>query len=154
MHEVEYIKSQMTEAERLLVLTEEALELAHAALKLRRVKIGSSPTPVTEVKAVENFLEEYGDVTNAIEVLITPTQNEQAMQMRTEKRNRWVEQLKALPEPGCNFCRSFDFSSARCKVDRHGANIAFSGGSSRFPRWQQFQFCPHCGMELHHSDDT
>ena len=37
MNEVEYIKDRLEETERLLGLTEEALELALAALKLRRV---------------------------------------------------------------------------------------------------------------------
>lgn len=152
MNEVEYIKSRLEQTERLLGLTEEALELALAALKLRRVLDGRNPTPVTEEQAVENLLEEYGDVLNSIEVLITPTQNEQAMQTRAEKRSRWVSRLKAAAmdaERDCNFCRAFDFSSARCVVDRHGAYIAFSSGSSKYPRWQQFRFCPQCGAELH-----
>ena len=95
MNEVEYIKNRLAETERLLGLTEEALELAIAALKLRRVLDGRNPTPVTEKQATENLLEEYGDVLNSIEVLITPTQNEQAMRSRAEKRSRWVSRLQA-----------------------------------------------------------
>lgn len=153
MNEVEYIKSRLDEVERLLGLTEEALELALAALKLRRVLDGKNPTPVTEEQAVANLLEEYGDVTNSIEVLITPSQNEQAMQSRFEKRNRWVSRLKAAAmdaECGCDFCRSFDFGSARCAVDKYGANISFSGGSSRYQPNQRFQFCPNCGRRIYH----
>ena len=197
MNEVEYIKDRLEETERLLGLTEEALELALAALKLRRVLDGRNPTPVTEEQATENLLEEYGDVLNSIEVLITPTQNERAMQSRTEKRSRWVSRLQAAdfeqagvqyrqhhcPEcgwtwledcdasdypdycphcradlhmaeqtpgsEGCEFCRSFDFGSARCVVDQHGASIAFAGGSSRYPNEEQFRFCPYCGARRH-----
>lgn len=96
MNEVEIIKRKLAETERLLGLTEEALELALAALKLYRVRAGRNPTPVTEEQAVENLLEEYGDVENYIEVLITPSQNARAMQSRFEKRTRWVERLEAV----------------------------------------------------------
>ena len=72
MNEVEYIKSRLEKTERLLGLTEEALELALAALKLRRVLDGRNPTPVSEERATENLLEEYGDVLNSIEVLVSP----------------------------------------------------------------------------------
>ena len=58
MNEVEYIKSRLDETERLLGLTEEALELALAALKLRRVLDGRNPTLVTEEQAAANLLEE------------------------------------------------------------------------------------------------
>lgn len=95
MNEVEYIKDRLEKTERLLGLTEEALELALAALKLRRVLDGKNPTPVTEEQATENLLEEYGDVLNCIEVLVTPTQHEQAVQSRAEKRSCWVSRLQA-----------------------------------------------------------
>ena len=97
MTEVEYIKAQLAETERLLGLTEEALELALAALKLHRVIDGQNPTPVTYDQAISNLLEEYGDVTNCIEVLITPSQNKDAMQSRFEKRSRWVHRLESMP---------------------------------------------------------
>ena len=93
MNEVEYIKSRLDETERLLGLTEEALELALAALKLRRVLDGRNPTLVTEEQAAANLLEEYGDVLNSIEVIVTPTQHEQVTQLRAEKRSRWVKQI-------------------------------------------------------------
>lgn len=150
MNEVEYIKSRLDETERLLGLTEEALELAVAALKLRRVLDGRNPTLVTEEQAAANLLEEYGDVLNSIEVIVTPTQHEQVTQLRAEKRSRWVKRLKAITEDTCLFCEAFDFGSARCVVDRHGASIAFSGGSLRYPQYQQFQFCPNCGRRIWH----
>lgn len=151
MNEVEYIKSRLEKTERLLGLTEEALELALAALKLRRVLDGRNPTPVTEEQATANLLEEYGDVLNTVEVLVTPTQQELAVLSRMEKRTRWVERLKAADrepdavEGGCKFCRTFDFGTVRCKMESYGPYLAMAGGSSRYPQEQQFKFCPVCG---------
>jgi len=106
MSEVEYIKSRLPKTELLAALAEEASELAQAALKLRRVLDGTSPTPVTEEQATANLLEEYGDVLNCVDVLITPTQNVQAVEMRSAKKGRWAERLKEaaqLPkEPECS----------------------------------------------------
>ena len=138
MNEVEYIKNRLAETERLLGLTEEALELAIAALKLRRVLDGRNPTPVTEKQATENLLEEYGDVLNSIEVLITPTQNEQAMRSRAETRSRWVSRLKAA-----------DFEQAEVQYRRHhcpecGWAWLEDCDASDYP-----DYCPHCGKELH-----
>lgn len=93
MDEVGYIKSKLDETERLLGLTEEALELALAALKLRRVLDGRNPTPVTKEQATANLLEEYGDVLNTVEVLVTPTQATQVTERRMAKRTRWVNRL-------------------------------------------------------------
>ena len=46
----------------------------------------------------------------------------------------------------CDFCEKFDFGTAACHVDRYGSSIVLSGGSSRFPVYEQFQFCPKCGV--------
>lgn len=96
--EVEYIKENLDEGERLLCLMEECTELAKAALKLRRVLDGRNPTPITLQDAFSNLLEEYGDVINCIEVLVTPTQNVKAIQSRLKKRTRWVQRLKERNE--------------------------------------------------------
>ena len=52
----------------------------------------------------------------------------------------------------CIFCRNFDFGCVRTDVEisQHyiHANIVHSGGSSRFPKSEQFNFCPVCGEEL------
>ena len=138
MNEVEYIKDRLEETERLLGLTEEALELALAALKLRRVLDGRNPTPVTEEQATENLLEEYGDVLNSIEVLITPTQNERAMQSRAEKRSRWVSRLKTA-----------DFEQDGVQYRRHrcsecGWTWLEDCDASDYP-----DYCPHCGARRH-----
>lgn len=56
MENIEYIRSRLSDAEQMAGLEEEATELAHAALKLRRVIDGSNPTPVTEEEAFDNLL--------------------------------------------------------------------------------------------------
>lgn len=116
MQEVEYIKSRLEETERLLGLTEEALELALAALKLRRVMDQRNPTPVTREDAIANLLEEYGDVMNCVEVLITPEQNAQAVELRLAKRKRWAGRLK-VAAGGCRYIN---------QCPRCGANVLHS----------------------------
>lgn len=129
MNEVEYIKSKLDETERLLGLTEEALELALASLKLRRVLDGKNPTPVTEEQATANLLEEYGDVLNCVEVLITPEQNVQAMDTRHAKRSRWADRLKS--------------AEAKFRCPNCGYVWTAEPGDRSYVAW-----CPQCGTEV------
>lgn len=95
MTEIEKIRKMLTEDELLCQLSEEAAELSQAALKLRRALTGVNPTPVSYPDAREKLLEEYGDVLNSMEEIITPTENEYAIKLRMRKRKRWVERLEA-----------------------------------------------------------
>lgn len=45
----------------------------------------------------------------------------------------------------CDFCDKFDFGTATCEVDKYGARLKLAGGFTRFPVYEQFQFCPKCG---------
>lgn len=45
----------------------------------------------------------------------------------------------------CDFCEKFDFGSASYEIDKYGARIVSAGGSYRFPRERQFEYCPRCG---------
>ncbi len=140
-NEVAYIKERLVKTERLLGLTEEALELALAALKLRRVLDGKNPTPVSEEQATENLLEEYGDVLNCMEVLASPTQHEKAVERRLKKRTRWVERLKFV-----DFERDgVQYRQHRCPVC--GWEWLEECDASDYP-----DYCPHCGTELHGGD--
>lgn len=139
MNEVEYIKEKLPETERLLGLTEEALELALAALKLRRVLDGKNPTPVSEERATENLLEEYGDVLNSIEVLVTPSQHEQAVQSRLCKRNRWVCRLKAAG----------DFEQNGVQYRQHKCPDCSWTWLEECDALDYPNYCPYCGTELH-----
>ncbi len=137
MNEVEYIKSKLEKTELLLGMTEEALELALAALKLRRVLDGKNPTPVSEGQATNNLLEEYGDILNCAEVILTPTQNNQAMQIRQSKKTRWVERLKFV-----------DFEQNGAQYRRHqcpacGWNWLEECDDSDYPN-----YCPQFGSKF------
>lgn len=78
------------------LLAEEAVELAHAALKLARVLRGENPTPVSYLDAAAQFAEELGDVrlcTRALEEYygkLDTTETEQA------KSRRWEARLQAF----------------------------------------------------------
>lgn len=50
---------------------------------------------------------------------------------------------------GCEFCRRFDFSTASAIIESEKfANIYLAVGSYRFPKNEQFNFCPICGHPL------
>lgn len=90
-----YVTSHLPVPERLAALAEESVELAKAALKLRRVYDGTSPTPVREEDAIENLREEIADVWLTIhslgldeEPFITIYQNKMA-----EKSERWATRI-------------------------------------------------------------
>lgn len=56
------------------------------------------------------------------------------------------EQDSGMGSTGCEFCRAFDFSTARTSVDQHGyAHIALAAASIQYSRHEQFNFCPVCG---------
>lgn len=98
INETQYIKEKLPKTEILCQLAEESAELAQAALKLRRAIDKTNPTPIS-VEAAENaLLEEYGDVINCLDVLLTATQNAFVVKMRKEKMVRWADRLKRLEE--------------------------------------------------------
>lgn len=143
MNEVEYIKSRLAKTERLLGLTEEALELALAALKLCRVLDGRNPTPVTEERATENLLEEYGDVLNSIEVLVTPSQHDLVVQQRLKKRTRWVERLKFV-----------DFEQDGVQYRQHQCPACGWKWLEECDATDYPYYCPHCGAGLYGEDNN
>ena len=61
MTDLEYIAENLSEEDILCQISEEADELAQAALKLRRAITQTNPTPVAAEKAADNLIEEYGD---------------------------------------------------------------------------------------------
>lgn len=63
MTDLEYILDHLSRSEALAVLAEEAMEFAHAALKLRRtITEGAAPTPVTKGEAENAVLTEHRDM--------------------------------------------------------------------------------------------
>lgn len=48
----------------------------------------------------------------------------------------------------CDFCKKFDFSSAKCEVTFYGAHIVLGIASTRYPPHEQFNYCPKCGAPV------
>ena len=59
----------LPKTEILAQLAEEASELAQAALKLRRALDGTNPTPKSVAECEANLIEEFADISNAINSL-------------------------------------------------------------------------------------
>ena len=68
MNNLEYIAANLSDEDILCQISEEADELAKAALKLRRAITGTNPTPVSYEEAVDSLIEEYADTIGAFEI--------------------------------------------------------------------------------------
>ena len=97
-----YIKGRVQKPELLAMLAEEAAELGHASLKLRRAICGENPTPVSEEEAQRKLLEEVADVLLILEDFldIDPLDIE-IDNIRAKKLERWYERLKSKEENKC-----------------------------------------------------
>ena len=95
MGTIEAIRAALPEDELLAQLAEEAAELAHAALKLRRSINGINPTPVMPTQAEANLIEELADVRLCAEVLDRGTRIvNQIDGIATSKLGRWAKRLE------------------------------------------------------------
>lgn len=94
MNEFTVIRGKLSKPELLAQLAEEATELAHAALKYRRVCDGTNPTPVKENEALENLQEEIADVQLLIAVLDLEKYWPIYNRIITAKQKRWAKRLK------------------------------------------------------------
>ena len=92
---LQYIVDCLPTKELLAQLAEEAAELAHAALKLRRVEDGTNPTPVPKEDAIKNILEEIADVSLVINLLGFNTDQNEAIcrEIMAKKTDRWAYRL-------------------------------------------------------------
>lgn len=92
---LQYIVDCLPTEELLAQLAEEASELAHAALKLRRVEDGTNPTPVPKEDAIKNILEEIADVSLVINLLGFNTDKNDVIcrEIMAKKTDRWAERL-------------------------------------------------------------
>ena len=85
------VKKSLPVVELLAGLAEEAAELAHAALKLRRVFDGTNPTPKREEDAIEDLWEEIADVKLYVSMLdVNPREISRIMD---KKLSRWEARL-------------------------------------------------------------
>ena len=99
MTDLEYIAANLSDEDILCQIAEEAAELAKAALKLRRAITQTNPTPVTVDEAIENLLEEYGDVVGAFWVYAVKNKAEDAItegisNQAYAKYSRWARRMK------------------------------------------------------------
>lgn len=76
----------------LAMLAEEAAELAHAALKLRRVLDDVNPTRINYTDAVERLNEEYADVLLSAAQL-SVLDEKKILEFIERKKKRWVDHL-------------------------------------------------------------
>lgn len=89
-----YILARVPQEELLAQLAEEAAELTHAALKLRRVLDGANPTPVHHMDALQAVKEEIADVTLLVQLLGLEYNGRETEQIRNCKLIRWAGRLK------------------------------------------------------------
>lgn len=95
-NEIDTIRRYLGEEELLTQLAEEATELAHAALKLRRAMKGDNPTTVSAEDAYNNLLEEVSDIEVCLAVLnyAGEADLESIRRICAEKTNRWAKRLE------------------------------------------------------------
>lgn len=51
-------------------------------------------------------------------------------------------------EDVCEFCEKYDFANSKIEIDKYGARIVLSLCNTKFPKEDQFQYCPMCGRNL------
>ena len=84
------IRSLQSEAALAECLAEEAVELAHAAMKYARILREESPTPVKVEDIIEHLEEEYADVRLTADVLGI----ELDANIYSQKLERWYNRLR------------------------------------------------------------
>lgn len=99
MTSIEYIAANLSDEDILCQISEEADELAKAALKLRRAITGTNPTPVTVDEAVDNFIEEYGDTVVAMTAYymkhgVIDRKVANILEQSNTKYSRWAQRIK------------------------------------------------------------
>lgn len=96
------ILERLGQGEVLVQLAEEAAELGHAALKLRRAVEKKNPTPISAQEAYENLLEEIADVSNALRTLGLDCGmvRMRIYQIMSQKQERWAQRLEIVPDSG------------------------------------------------------
>ena len=91
--EILFVREQLSPADQFGQVAEEAVELAHAAMKMQRILNGTNPTPVTEKEAMGKVMEEICDLYNALEVLKLDVSLKYEG-IRKKKMARWAERIQ------------------------------------------------------------
>lgn len=91
---IDRIKELLPEEELLCQLAEESVELAQAALKLRRTIDKTNYTPVSKEDAAMCLLEEAADVIACLYTVNVHVEDERLQEIQRFKFERWVNRLK------------------------------------------------------------
>lgn len=89
-----FVTDRIPREELLAQLAEEAAELTHAALKLRRVYDGTNPTPVEPAQALASIKEEIADVALLVQLLELDHPLVEIEGIKNAKLLRWRRRLK------------------------------------------------------------
>lgn len=90
------------------------------------------------IKSLQNIIEYW---------TYKPTEVEAAKMAIAALRPVSREQVEKV-WPGCEFCNRADFGEFGFEITKHYAKISCALGSWRFPKGEQFLFCPKCGKPL------
>lgn len=91
---IEQIRKKLDTPELLCQLSEEASELAQAALKLRRAITGINPTPVSVEEATDDLEEEIADVMLCLSVAGFSNHPAKYKKAMDAKAQRWATRLE------------------------------------------------------------
>ena len=93
---LQYVLENVSEEALLGQLAEEAVELAHAALKLQRASLGEAPPELDMDKVCTNLLEEFADVICVMHVISdgeTEGLNNCVGDIILAKLDRWIGRI-------------------------------------------------------------
>ena len=96
---LEFIRENVAPDEILATLAEEAVELSHAALKLRRTLSDANPTNISYDDALANLKEEIADVRLLLMVLDFDWYDRDTFSTIEAKLARWVQRLRGEGQP-------------------------------------------------------
>ena len=88
-----FVRERVPQTELLAQFAEEATELAHAALKLRRAYDGTNPTPVSRHDAMAQLKEEIADVELLLACLDLDQYDADYTRIKQAKLERWARRL-------------------------------------------------------------
>lgn len=144
----DFILTRIPQEELLAQLAEEAAELTHAALKLRRVLNGTNPTPVSSMDALQAIKEEIADVTLLVQLLGLDYNGGEIEQIKDRKLRRWVSRLEGSLKEEKQSEGTWE------KSDLPGEKYVCSvcGGACWYYDYQgdvaKSKFCPNCGAKM------
>lgn len=96
------IREMLPETEILAQMAVEALELKNAVSRLRRLLDAGNPKQADISEAWTRLLEEYGDVQNCVEQLLSGLDMDVCAAMRAERMEQWKRQIESEMDGGAS----------------------------------------------------